>query len=35
LLFFRVTSLPFARSFLFLLRVTSLTVISFVLLSFL
>jgi hypothetical protein len=35
LLFFRVTSLPFARSFFFFLRVTSLTVISFVLLSFL
>ncbi len=35
LLFFRVTSLPFARSFFFLLRVTYLTVISFVLLSFL
>lgn len=33
--FFRVTSLPFARSFFFFLRVTSLTVISFVLLSFL
>jgi hypothetical protein len=35
LLFFRVTSLPFARSFLFFLRVTSLTMISSVLLSFL
>jgi hypothetical protein len=35
LLFFRVTSLPFARSFFFFLRATSLTMISFVLLSFL